>query len=232
MAVDDSAPPAACPLAEADDKFQEAHYFLEGMMRHYHEPEPFRWNLNAFLQALRSVTFIIQKTLARVDGFQTFWAAQQQEMRADDLLRRLLEGRNIVVKQRNLFIHSKAVLGVFNDRRLRVGMSFDVPAHVPSAYLLEQHASKLDLIRESRDALWEEYGVERQWYAPELGEDEILVLCDDAWLRISRARLAAHQFMSWSCAVPGGHHHSPAKCNLLTETDVNPELAREWGWIE
>jgi hypothetical protein len=213
-----------CPLAETDDKYQESHYSLESMMRHYHDPEPFRWNLNAFLQALRSVTFFIQKTLARTADFEAFWATQQESMRADPLLRRFVEGRNVVVKQR------KAILGVFNYRCLRVGMSFDVPAHVPSRYLLEQHARALELIGEMRDALWEEYGVERQWYAPELGEGEILVLCDDAWMRISRVRLAAHQFMSWHCAIPEAHHHRPEKCNLLTETDVNPELAREWGW--
>ncbi|MGQ0601714.1 MAG: hypothetical protein ACT4QE_08470 [Anaerolineales bacterium] len=49
-----------CLLGEADNKFQEAHYFIEQMMTEYHKPEPFRFSLNAFLQALRSVTFFLQ----------------------------------------------------------------------------------------------------------------------------------------------------------------------------
>jgi hypothetical protein len=221
-----------CPLSDADDKFQEAHYFLEEMMNHYHEPAPFRWNLNAFLQALRSVTFFLQKSLAHREGFSDFWEAQQEAMRGDALLRRFVAGRNVVVKQRNLEINSKAVLGVYNHRRLRIGMSMHVPAYARSADIIERHASKLGLIDDSRVALWEEYGVERQWFAPELGEGEVLVLCDDAWVRISRVNDAAHQFAGWTCAKPSGHHHRPDKCNLLTETDIHPELADEWGWNE
>ena len=61
---------AECPLAQSDDKFYEAHYFIGRMMDDYHDPAAFRYNLNAFLQALRSVTFVLQKTLAHRDGFQ------------------------------------------------------------------------------------------------------------------------------------------------------------------
>jgi len=63
-------PISKCPLAEVDDKVGEAHYFLERMMVEYHNPAPFRWNLNAFLQALRSMSFFLQKQLKKHHGFQ------------------------------------------------------------------------------------------------------------------------------------------------------------------
>src|SRR5574337_1057778 len=111
-----------CPLGELDDKFQEAHYFLGRMMEEYHNPEPFRWNLNAFLQALRNVSFFLQNQLSHSEGFAEWYAGQQEVMRNDGLLRKFVEGRNLVVKQRNLTIKSKAYIGVFAYRELKMGI--------------------------------------------------------------------------------------------------------------
>jgi hypothetical protein len=234
MSADSQDPAVAqkvCPLEEADDRFQEAHYFINQMMHEYHEPEPFRWNLNAFLQALRSVTFVLQKTLAHEPAFSEFWIAQQKLMREDELLRKFVDGRNVVVKERNLLLHSKVAFGVFNHRRLRVAFNFDIPARMSSREALHRLRSVPDgLIDDDRAALWEEYGIERHWYAPELGEEDVLTLCDRAWVRISAVMTATHRFMHWECAVPTGHHHTPDKCNLLTETDINPTLVEKWGW--
>jgi hypothetical protein len=44
MSADSQDPAVAqkvCPLEEADDRFQEAHYFINQMMHEYHQPEPF-----------------------------------------------------------------------------------------------------------------------------------------------------------------------------------------------
>jgi hypothetical protein len=82
-----------CPLHEADDRHLESLYFLGRMLEKYHSPDPFRWNLNAFLQALRSVTLFIQSQLAHHAGFGDWYAKQQEIMRTDPLLRRFNEGR-------------------------------------------------------------------------------------------------------------------------------------------
>ena len=60
-----------CPLAETVMTSScEAHYFMEQMMNEYHDPIFFRFNLNAFLQALRSVTYVLQKEFSSRDGFK------------------------------------------------------------------------------------------------------------------------------------------------------------------
>jgi hypothetical protein len=69
------------------------------MMVEYHDPAPFRYAMNAFLQALRSVTFRLQKSLAHENGFTEWYSERQESMRQDKLLRSFVEGRNIVVKQ-------------------------------------------------------------------------------------------------------------------------------------
>jgi hypothetical protein len=221
-----------CPLSEADDKYTEAHYFLERMMAEYHNPQKFRWNLNAFLQALRNVTFLLQSQLAHRDGFDSWYAARQEEMGRDALLRRFVEGRNIVVKQRNLLMKSTARIGVFMGGRLKLGLVMDVPAHLPSSYIISEMAPRLGFVPEDHAFIDEQYGVQRDWIAEELGEDNVLTLCDTAWVKISSVLRAAHRWIGLDMATPDLHGHDPAKCDTLTETDLDPSLPKKWGWTE
>jgi hypothetical protein len=52
---------SACPIPLTHDRFFETHYWWHEMARTYHEPEPFRYSIGAFVQAARSVTFMLQK---------------------------------------------------------------------------------------------------------------------------------------------------------------------------
>lgn len=226
----EAASEADCPMAETHDKYEEAHFFLEQMMVQYHNPQPFRWNLNAFIQALRSVTFFLQKELTPFAGFRDWYAHQQDEMRGDELLRKFVEGRNVVVKERNLVVNSTAEIGMFRYRQSKLGMFVPVSPHLPSAYLLSESAPKLRLIPEEHPAIGEEYGVRRTWQVPELGEGNVLVLCDRAWSRIGHVVANAHKFLGLGWSPPPPHGHDPTACDLLTETDVNPALAQKWGW--
>lgn len=221
-----------CPLCEADDKYQEAHYFLGRMMEEYHNPEAFRWNLNAFLQALRSVTFFLQKQMSEYDGFNEWYASQQEAMRGDELLRKFVEGRNIVVKQRNLSMKSRAQIGVYGYRRLKMGIGMEIPAHLPSWYILTELAPKLGLVSPEHPFIGEEYGVERDWIAEELGDDNVVTLCDLAWVKIGNVLLEAHKFLGLLSAMPKPHEHDPNVCKLMTESDLDPNLPAKWGWGE
>lgn len=219
-----------CPLEETHDKYDEAHYFLEHMMLEWHRPGPLRWSMNAFLQALRNVTFYLQKQLAHEDGFRAWYEDQQAQMRADELLRKFVEGRNIVVKQRNLVAESVAQIGMFRYRKSKLGMLVPVPAYHPSEYILRVHAPKLGLLDEEHSAIGEEYGVQRTWTVRELGEGNVLKLCDQAWAKIGHVLSAAHDFIGGKWEPPSPHGHDPAFCDLLTETDVDPSLVEKWGW--
>jgi len=55
----------------------------------------FQYNLNAFLSACRSVTFVFQKSMSPIARFDDWYAARQVEMRADPAMRFFLELRNI-----------------------------------------------------------------------------------------------------------------------------------------
>ena len=59
---------SACPVPNAHDKTNEAHYFLHQMMEHYHDCDRFRYSLSAYLQAARSITLMLQAELTHRDG--------------------------------------------------------------------------------------------------------------------------------------------------------------------
>ena len=221
-----------CPLAETDDKFQEAHYFIEQMMDEYHNPMPFRFNLNAFLQSLRNVTFVLQKDLSHRDGFRNWYSKRQKTMKEDPLLRDFAAGRNIVVKQRSLETNSKAEIGLFRGRTLKLGLSMDVPTHASSKHLVENVAPLIGLIDPEHSAVDEQYGVCREWYAPELGEGNVITLCDLAWVKIGQVISEAHDFARWHSVPPFEHGHKVQDCDVLVETDLDPSLPQKWGWVD
>ena len=221
-----------CPLAQTDDKFIEAHYFVSRMMDEYHDPMPFRYNLNAFLQALRNVTFVLQKEFSHRDSFREWYQERQKTMKDDPLLRKFVDGRNVVVKKRSLELNSKATTGVFRSRTLKLGLAGDVPTHLPSRHLIERMALKSGLIDPDHFAIDEQYGVRREWYAPELGDGNVISLCDLAWVKIGRVLSEAHDFAGWHSMPPVEHGHKVEDCAVLLEMDLDPSLPEKWGWAE
>ena len=79
-------------LLLVEEKLLEAEYFGR-RLRLLATPE-FDYELNAFLSAARSVTFLLQKDMARVSGFAAWWSKRQEVMRRDDAMRFFKNLRN------------------------------------------------------------------------------------------------------------------------------------------
>ena len=79
------------------ERLLEAEYFLAGLSRS--SGLEFQFELNAFLSASRSVTFVLQKAMANVSDFQAWYEHQQAIMKADTVMRFFLELRNVSQKQ-------------------------------------------------------------------------------------------------------------------------------------
>jgi hypothetical protein len=79
------------------EKLLEAEHFL-ALLPHS-SGLVFQFELNAFLSASRSVTFVLQKAMSDVPGFANWYAQQQASMKADDAMRFFIELRNISQKQ-------------------------------------------------------------------------------------------------------------------------------------
>lgn len=138
------------PLQDTHQKFKEATYFLGRCAELYHVPTEFLFNLNAFVQALRNITFILQSEPNRPDGFNLWYESKQAEMRQIDLLRRFIQVRNIVVKQSSLKAKSTARSGVFCDRQFKLGMMHDIPLFAPSVWILERLQANVGFFLDKR----------------------------------------------------------------------------------
>jgi hypothetical protein len=81
-----------------EERLLEADYFIQ-LMRRQTDGEKFGYCLNAFLSAARSVTFLLQKEMSRVPGFDTWWVEQQELLGQDRAARFFLKLRNYSQKE-------------------------------------------------------------------------------------------------------------------------------------
>ncbi|TXN26494.1 MULTISPECIES: hypothetical protein [Methylobacterium] len=79
------------------EKLREAEHFLGRLA--FAGGLEFQFELNAFLSASRSVTFLLQCAMAKVPGFADWYGAQQTSMKSDAAMRFFVELRNISQKQ-------------------------------------------------------------------------------------------------------------------------------------
>lgn len=84
-------------LRHPQEKLLEAEHFLGRLIKS--DGLEFQFELNAFLSASRSVSFVLQKAMAGVSSFSEWYAKQQVVMKADPAMRYFLELRNVSQKQ-------------------------------------------------------------------------------------------------------------------------------------
>lgn len=226
--------PYACPMPATHDKAVEAHYFLSRMLEEFHEPAPFRWNLNAHLQALRSTTLLLQSELSDRDGFEGWYRPIKERLEVDPLLKRFVKGRNITVHKGQLTHRSSVDAGVFRGRQLKLAYAAPVSPLVPSKELLDdvkEHMADF-LMDEEHSAIGEQLGVKRSWRVDELGDDEVVTLCHKAMARISTVIKEAHEFCGvMTDEIPeDSNWHDVEQVNVLLESDLDPALPEQWGW--
>jgi len=218
------------PILHTHQKFKEAAYFLGKCAEHYHVPLEFQFNLNAFIQALRNTTFMLQSEPKKPEGFESWYASKQADMKQSVLLRRFVQARNIVVKQSSLKARSTAWSGLFRGRRFKLGMQHTVPLFAPSAWVLERLKANVGFfLDEERSQPWEQFGVHRTWVVEDLGESEVLTLCLQALNYIGAVVGEAHRFF-------GADNENTVleldmvRTQVLLETDVDPSLIVKWHW--
>lgn len=219
-----------CPIQDTHQKFNEATYFLGKSAEHYHVPLEFQFNLNAFIQALRNTTFMLQSEPKKPAGFDSWYASKQTQMKDNDLLRRFVQARNIVVKQSSLTTRSTASFGLFRGRRFKLGMQGSLPLHLPSAWLLDRLKANVGfLLDEEHSQPWEQFGIHRTWVVEELGDSEVLALSLQALNSIGTLLGEAHRF--FGVEIENTEMElDMVKTQTLLETDVDPTLIVKWHW--
>lgn len=94
---------------DTKQKFDEAKFFLTKMKE---DNDNFKYYHSAFLCAARSITLFMQKEYDKVSGFKEWYAVKQNIMRDNDVMKILLDKRNMTVHQKTINTLEKTVIHV------------------------------------------------------------------------------------------------------------------------
>lgn len=106
---------AGCPTPTAHRRLEEAHRLWHECLDAYQDPSGFRTYLNACIQALRNVTWVLQKEKRLIDGFDEWYPAWQARLKEDAIMRWIVKSRNRIVKEGDLETESLAVARVITS---------------------------------------------------------------------------------------------------------------------
>lgn len=215
-------------MANVVDRFHEALYFYEQVLDNYHDPWKVRFNLNAYIQAFRSITFMLQAEKGKPVGFRDWYAQKQAEMAANDLLSSLNKSRRIIVHERVLIAESSADLGVFKYYRPKLYVQRKISPFAPTEDILE-HAKPFEPFYEPGVFIGEQLGVARKWVVLEIGHGEIASYCRIALTYMNQLIDEIYHLFFNKC-FPPHYVASPWPSRIYFETDANPELGEKWGW--
>lgn len=108
-----------CPLETVDKRLEDAHRLWHHAQDQYFDPEEFRRSVQNLIQTLRTVTFILQKNKSIIPDFDNWYERWQSKMKADPLMRWMVEARNKIEKQGDLesksFVRAEVIASYLDD---------------------------------------------------------------------------------------------------------------------
>jgi tetratricopeptide (TPR) repeat protein len=165
-----------CPIPAAHRRLVESHLLWHQALSNYQEPDAFRANLNATIQALRNITFALQSEKHVIPNFDEWYGGWQSRLRVEPDAKWLHSARTIVVHQGDLEITSTALLKVLTWKD-EVLIETQIPPAANTSVVLDS-VPFLDLLKQTttpsadlKDAALE---IERRWSVAELKGREIL----------------------------------------------------------
>ncbi len=180
-----------CPIPGTHRRLQEAHELWHQVCDYYHSPRRFRTNLNAMIQALRNVTFILQKEKAKVPGFDEWYQGVREGLASDPILQWLHQARNLVVKEGDIQVASTAKVTVANWLELAKA-TLEVPPQL-SAEEIGHH------LRRSQQKFLSQFDnheailcVERFWAVKELPDKDLVDVLAYGYCELERIISEAH----------------------------------------
>jgi len=176
----------ACPIPLTHDRLSEVHYWWHEMARNYHEPDQFRYSLGAFVQAARSVTFMLQK---EQDVFADFswYESWVETAKKDSAMSWLQSARTTVVHREALIPGSTLQLRCIGNPRQPDGEDDVDPPRVVSPFQCTHHYIY------SGPPTDHAHEFERRWSMEGLKDRELLEVCADCYDRLDDLVHFAHQ---------------------------------------
>jgi len=171
----------------------------------YFSINEFRLSVNAAIQELRNVTFVLQGNKKHIAKFSEWYIPWQDKMRAIPYLRWLVDSRNKIVKQGDLEMKSLlrvSVVGSYFSSE-EIHLELNLPPLEGEQYIFQAVLNS----SLSKKILSESYiKVQRRWVDIETSEYELLNILSKCWFKIHKLLLDA-----------------PDLSNYLNPSDFNPK---------
>lgn len=179
-----------CPIPKTHARLNQCHSMWHEALDAYADPERFTGRLNAVVQGLRNVTWVLQKELKPLAGFDDWYKDQQDVMKADPWMRWLVSARNRIEKQGDLETKSTAHVRVIASWLEGPAAEMDVDPTSEAHELARTIQVRGLPARVMREGILE---VERRWTLEELADEEILNVLAHCHGVLSHVVSAAHE---------------------------------------
>lgn len=195
-----------CLLPNSHSRLRDFHRLWHQTLDAYSDPEGFRANLNAAIQASRSVTFLLQSEKAVIPQFDQWYDGWQGQLRSDPLMKWLCDARTEVVHRADLETLSKATVRIHDNLDFVRG-SLDIPARASTEAMT---SALIDAMPTATRGLLSHaiISVERKWVSSNLPNHELLEALAYAFSRLHSMLDDAHTRCTCSmksCSLASQH---------------------------
>ena len=198
-----------CPIPRTHRRLRHTHELWHQALQSYHTREKFDANLNATIQALRSVTLMLQNEKAVFPNFDEWYGPWQQKLKDDTLSKWLNDARVTVFHVGDLDSYSSAEVKLITWRQ-EVLSTVSIPIQTPAQLILENPAllNLLDTSKSNSADLEDGFlTIERRWSTKDLRGKELLVVLAHVYGLIADLVLDAHTQLGRMNCISASEEH-------------------------
>jgi hypothetical protein len=181
---------ALCVVPKTHARLEQAHALWHEALAAYHDPELFLTKLNAVIQALRTVTWVMRKEFGNSAEFRSWYKLWEDRMDADTRLKWAVDVRNEIEHEGDLQGSSVAQVRVIVGGQSAPVAELEVDP-TASADEIMRRVQLVGLPAPVRSEGIVE--IERRWTLPELHGEEVLEVLAHCWGALAHIVAAAHQ---------------------------------------
>ena len=156
-----------CILNNVEKRWLDCWNLWINCANNYYNPESFRLNLNSCIQALRNITWILQKSKNYIPRFNEWYEKHQSQMINDNILKWLKISRNRIVKEGDLILHSKAKIAIVRNWFEPPSIEMEIPPFTKTSDFVKVISKKISIKPSYLEAILR---IERKWVDSELPE--------------------------------------------------------------
>ena len=212
-----------CSMPGMHDRIEESRYFFGRMLETYHSPDEFRWNLHAFLQAIKSFILIGNMESQNAVAFLGVRRAIE-ELKSFPDWPKFSKLRDEIAHKEPLLANSSMMIDMYRGTRLKMAFRIPIPTHVPSWTAIAKSRNESIFVSPDRSDIGEQIGLEREWKLPRF-DRELAQVCYEILNQCGKVMQAApgHEGLTGVCA---GLEIEPHR--MMFEHQLFPEVSKAW----